>query len=78
MPKHETCSGCLYWLPSIGSATTAATGKCRRNAPLPAGFPMREDCHWPTTHAHQWCGEFQDRNAYRIPEHAPAPTPDQP
>ena len=60
------CSRCRYWdnspagtYQSPDHAVVAEFGRCRVKAPhLP---PSGLRALWPTTHANDWCGEFEDR-----------------
>jgi hypothetical protein len=55
MPAWAACKNCRWWMSMQGERSTQ--GKCKRSPPTgpDGGFGS-----WPTTRAHQWCGEFAD------------------
>jgi hypothetical protein len=71
MAEHGSCGECHFFEP-LGAqglvAQKVPTGKCRRNAPLPAYLSgvmaVRRDAdHWPLVRYDDWCGEFRARRS---------------
>jgi hypothetical protein len=71
MAEHGSCGECHFFEP-LGAqglvAQKVPTGKCRRNAPLPAYLSgvmaVRRDAdHWPLVRPDDWCGEFRARRS---------------
>lgn len=60
------CETCLFWSPDDYGG--AAEGECRRHAPRSrlVALSVTEELEdltplWPTTFAHEWCGEWAHR-----------------
>lgn len=58
MAEARYCDGCAHW-----HKTSVKAGQCRRFPPVVIGFDAKSGTQqsYPTTSAHFWCGEWQDR-----------------
>lgn len=54
--SDERCETCRFW---------AESTECRRHPPVAVRTPDDEDVYfisaWPTSHEHDWCGEYDKR-----------------
>jgi len=59
-PTLSTCSTCKYW-EKILDRPGECCGYCHRLPPPRPELPQKppyEHCPYPTTHEHEWCGEY--------------------